>query len=194
MGPADEDTDEKLLDSESDGESGRRWSSSTESKDAGGGGGGGGGGAVSDVVSVVDGGILARRDGADSLGRTPVRRVTDQALGFGSVLPASKARLANLAYAPEGEGLWTERRSVGRAVGWERRPDGGTITQPHTSNGFDSSSVHTVTEGDPTELKIVDVSPFPSGLEVTCEKTELAPVRKVTFGLPSINEDDDEGN
>lgn len=188
--PADEDTDEKLLgtESESEGESGRRWSGSTDSKDAT--GGGGGGGVVADAGSLV----RVREDTAELVGGTTAAGGMEGGLGCGlGVLGSAAAAAASL----EGSGSvagGTEPKRIGRAVGWKRGQDVEALWQPTVTRGNDGDRFLSGDDGRSNERKSWKGFEVRAGLETVGGEIDLAAVRSGIFVLPVFMEGDGEGN
>ena len=113
------------MSSESDEESGGRWSSSTEER-----GDGGGRGAASGAARTEGGVSLRTQEGRYPLGGTPAGQVGGGSFGVGFEVLDSKPVFVGLPSAGEVGGLWKKgQRLVGRGVGREKRSDDGVLSR-----------------------------------------------------------------
>jgi len=113
------------MNSESDEESGGRWSSSTEERGAG-----GGRGAASGAARTEGGVSLRTQEGRYPLGGTPAGQVGGGSFGVGFEVLDSKPVFVGLPSAGEVGGLWKKgQRLVGRGVGREKRSDDAVLSR-----------------------------------------------------------------
>lgn len=185
--PADDDTDEKLMNSESDEESGGRLSSSTEERGAG-----AGRGAASGAARTGVGVSLMTEEGKYPFGGTLAGQVGGGALGGRLEGWESEAGFGGLPSAAKGGESWRGQRLVGRGVGREEGLDDRVLSRLRAGVGNGSGEPCKMVERCLENSGSGGALVHPDRLETAREESELLPVRRASLDRPLDDEWDDQ--